>query len=133
MMLSVAVSVLFLLFLFRMLRNTSEQMMGGGFGGFGGIARSLAKRYEPNQGKTYTFDDVAGLDAVKAELVEIVDYLKNPKKYERMGARVPKGTLLFGPPGTGKTLLARAVAGEANVPFFSINGSEFIQMFVGVG
>ncbi|MBQ4195328.1 MAG: ATP-dependent zinc metalloprotease FtsH [Thermoguttaceae bacterium] len=128
-----AVSVLFLLFLFRMLRNTSEQMMGGGFGGFGGIARSLAKRYEPNQGKTYTFDDVAGLDAVKAELVEIVDYLKNPKKYERMGARVPKGTLLFGPPGTGKTLLARAVAGEANVPFFSINGSEFIQMFVGVG
>ena len=133
MMLSVAVSVLFLLFLFRMLRNTSEQMMGGGFGGFGGIARSLAKRYEPNQGKTYTFDDVAGLDAVKAELVEIVDYLKNPKKYERMGARVPKGTLLFGPPGTGKTLLARAVAGEANVPFFSINGSEFIHMFVGVG
>ena len=127
---SIIVSILFVVLLFRMIRNTSEQMMGGGLGG---VARSLAKRYEPSQGKTYTFNDVAGMDTVKAELVEIVDYLKNPAKYERMGARVPKGTLLFGPPGTGKTLLARAVAGEANVPFFSINGSEFIQMFVGVG
>lgn len=132
MLISIAVSVLFLVLLFKMFRNTSEQMMGGGMGGFGSM-KSLAKRYEPNDQKRVTFDDVAGMDAVKAELVEIVDYLKNPQKYERMGARVPKGTLLFGPPGTGKTLLARAVAGEAGVPFYSINGSEFIQMFVGVG
>ncbi len=132
MLLSVAVSVLFLVFLFRMMRNANEQFMSGGFG-FGGMMRSLAKRYEPTQNARVTFADVAGMDVVKAELVEIVDYLKNPAKYERMGARVPKGTLLFGPPGTGKTLLARAVAGEAGVPFFSINGSEFIQMFVGVG
>lgn len=132
MLLSVAVSVLFLVLLFRMFRNASDQIMGGGMGGLGAM-RSLAKRYEPNGGQRYTFDDVAGMDQVKQELVEIVDYLKNPAKYERMGARVPKGTLLFGPPGTGKTLLARAVAGEANVPFYSINGSEFIQMFVGVG
>ncbi len=130
MMISVGVSILFLVLLFRMFRNTSEQMFGGGMGG---IVKSLAKRYEPNSSKRVTFEDVAGMESVKAELVEIVDYLKNPAKYERMGARVPKGTLLFGPPGTGKTLLARAVAGEANVPFFSINGSEFIQMFVGVG
>lgn len=130
MLISIGVSVLFLLLLFKMFRSTSEQMMGGGMGG---IIKSLAKRYEPNASKLVTFDDVAGMEAVKAELIEIVDYLKNPAKYERMGARVPKGTLLFGPPGTGKTLLARAVAGEANVPFFSINGSEFIQMFVGVG
>jgi len=132
MLLSVAVSVLFLVFLFRMMRSANEQFMSGGFG-FGGMMRSLAKRYEPAQNTRVTFADVAGMDVVKAELVEIVDYLKNPAKYERMGARVPKGTLLFGPPGTGKTLLARAVAGEAGVPFFSINGSEFIQMFVGVG
>ena len=130
MLLSAGVSILFLILLFRMFRNTSEQMLGGGMGG---IIKSLAKRYEPNATKRVTFDDVAGMESVKAELVEIVDYLKNPAKYERMGARVPKGTLLFGPPGTGKTLLARAVAGEADVPFFSINGSEFIQMFVGVG
>ncbi|MBQ9874539.1 MAG: ATP-dependent zinc metalloprotease FtsH [Thermoguttaceae bacterium] len=132
MLISVGVSILFLVLLFKMFRNTSEQMFGGGFG-LGGFGRSLAKRYEPRADKRVTFEDVAGMDAVKAELVEIVDYLKNPRKYERMGARVPKGTLLFGPPGTGKTLLARAVAGEANVPFFSINGSEFIQLFVGVG
>lgn len=132
MLISVAVSILFLVLLFKMFRNTTDQMMGGGMG-IGDFKRSLAKRYDPNNSKRYTFQDVAGMDQVKAELVEIVDYLKNPEKYERMGARVPKGTLLFGPPGTGKTLLARAVAGEANVPFFSINGSEFIQMFVGVG
>lgn len=133
MFLSLAISIFFLVFLFRTMRRANEQMMGGGSGGFGSFAKSLAKRYEPERAKRVTFADAAGMDAVKAELVEIVDYLKNPEKYERMGARVPKGTLLFGPPGTGKTLLARAVAGEANVPFYSINGSEFIQMFVGVG
>jgi len=133
MLLSAAVSIFFLIFIFRMMRRANEQMMGGGGGGFGAFTKSLAKRYEPDRAKRVTFADAAGMDAVKAELIEIVDYLKNPTKYERMGARVPKGTLLFGPPGTGKTLLARAVAGEADVPFYSINGSEFIQMFVGVG
>src|SRR5690606_31228534 len=77
--------------------------------------------------------DVAGLEGVKADLIEIVDYLKSPSKFQRLGGRVPKGVLLNGPPGTGKTLLARAVAGEAGVPFYSVSGSEFIQMFVGVG
>lgn len=133
MLLSIGVSILFLVLIFRMMRRANEQMMGGGGGGFGAFTKSLAKRYEPERSARVTFADAAGMDAVKAELIEIVDYLKNPAKYERMGARVPKGTLLFGPPGTGKTLLARAVAGEADVPFYSINGSEFIQMFVGVG
>ena len=80
-----------------------------------------------------TFDDVAGVDEAKAELLEVVDFLKNPDKYKALGARIPKGVLLVGPPGTGKTLLARAVAGQASVPFFSISGSEFVEMFVGVG
>src|SRR5690606_34224184 len=80
-----------------------------------------------------TFADVAGIDEVKAEISEIVDYLRNPEKYRKLGARAPKGVLLTGPPGTGKTLLARATAGEANVPFFSASGSEFIEMIVGVG
>ncbi|MDO4587898.1 MAG: ATP-dependent zinc metalloprotease FtsH [Planctomycetia bacterium] len=129
MLISILISVIIFVAIFRMMRRTNEQMMGGGFGAFN---RSPAKRYDPSN-QPITFADVAGLDNVKSELVEIVDFLKNPAKYERMGARVPKGTLLFGPPGTGKTLLGRAVAGEAGVPFFSINGSEFIQMFVGVG
>ncbi|EJW94276.1 cell division protein FtsH, partial [gut metagenome] len=85
------------------------------------------------KGKSVTFKDVAGCDEEKEELVEIIDFLKNPKKYVEIGARIPKGVLLFGPPGTGKTLLAKAVAGEANVPFFSISGSDFVEMFVGVG
>lgn len=85
------------------------------------------------RGKSITFEDVAGCDEEKEELVEIIDFLKNPRKYSEIGARVPKGVLLFGPPGTGKTLLAKAVAGEANVPFFSISGSDFVEMFVGVG
>ncbi len=104
--------------------------MGGGF--MSNYTRSPAKRYEKGKGKV-TFEDVAGMDNAKRELSEIVDYLKEPAKFTRLGARVPKGVLLFGPPGTGKTLLAKAVAGEANVPFFAISGSEFIQMFVGVG
>jgi len=104
--------------------------MGGGF--LSSYTRSPAKRYEKGKGRV-TFEDVAGMENAKGELSEIVDYLKEPAKFTRLGARVPKGVLLFGPPGTGKTLLAKAVAGEANVPFFAISGSEFIQMFVGVG
>jgi cell division protease FtsH len=105
--------------------------MGGGF--LSSYTRSPAKRYEKGKAGRVTFDDVAGMENAKRELSEIVDYLKEPAKFTRLGARVPKGVLLFGPPGTGKTLLARAVAGEAHVPFFAISGSEFIQMFVGVG
>lgn len=94
------------------------------------FAKSTAKL---SRGKTVTFKDVAGCDEEKEELVEIIDFLKNPRKYAEIGARIPKGVLLFGPPGTGKTLLAKAVAGEAGVPFFSISGSDFVEMFVGVG
>ncbi len=103
-----------------------------GLGGMMSIGRSKAKIYVESDTKT-TFADVAGVDEAKEELEEIVQFLKDPKQYGRLGARVPKGVLLVGPPGTGKTLLARAVAGEAGVPFFSINGSEFVEMFVGVG
>jgi cell division protease FtsH len=105
---------------------------GGGAAGFMAIGRSKAKVYVETDTKT-TFADVAGVDEAKEELKEVVDFLKQPKQYGRLGARIPKGILLVGPPGTGKTLLARAVAGEAGVPFFSINGSEFVEMFVGVG
>ncbi|MCL4185938.1 MAG: ATP-dependent metallopeptidase FtsH/Yme1/Tma family protein, partial [Burkholderiaceae bacterium] len=107
----------------------------GGLGGGGGlmsIGRSKAKVYVET-GVGVTFADVAGVDEAKEELREVVGFLKNPGSYGRLGARIPKGILLVGPPGTGKTLLARAVAGEAGVPFFSINGSEFVEMFVGVG
>lgn len=117
--------------LWLMFRRTQNQMMGGG-GFFTGFSRSTAKRYEANEHPT-TFEDVAGLEGVKADLQELVDFLKNPEKFHRLGGRIPKGVLLNGPPGTGKTLLARAVAGEAGVPFYSVGGSEFIQMFVGVG
>ena len=96
------------------------------------FGRSKAKIYDRRELKT-TFADVAGVEEAKAELVEVVDFLKNPKKYQRLGGRIPKGVLLVGPPGTGKTLLARAVAGEADVPFFFLSGSEFVEMFVGVG
>ena len=104
----------------------------GGSGILGNFTKSPAKRFN-TEDKQSTFADVAGLDGVKEDLKEIVEFLKDPKKFQRLGGRVPKGVLLMGPPGTGKTLLARAVAGEAGVPFFSISGSEFIQMFVGVG
>jgi len=107
--------------------------MGQGLGGgFMSIGKSRAKIYVENK-TGVTFSDVAGVDEAKAELQEVVEFLKDPKKYGRLGARVPKGVLLVGPPGTGKTMLARAVAGEAGVPFFSISGSEFVEMFVGVG
>src|SRR5438552_4972822 len=110
-------------------RMASSQGLGGGFMSIG---KSRAKIYVENK-TGVTFADVAGVDEAKAELQEVVEFLKEPKKYGRLGARVPKGVLLVGPPGTGKTLLARAVAGEAGVPFFSISGSEFVEMFVGVG
>ena len=106
--------------------------LGGGMGGLGGVGKSNAKVYmEKSTG--VTFADVAGQDEAKESLVEIIDFLHNPGKYTEIGAKLPKGALLVGPPGTGKTLLAKAVAGEANVPFFSISGSDFVEMFVGVG
>ncbi|HEX6690316.1 MAG TPA: ATP-dependent zinc metalloprotease FtsH [Burkholderiales bacterium] len=115
---------------FWLMRRMSAQQ--GGLGGFMSIGKSRAKIYV--EAKTgIAFADVAGVDEAKAELQEVVEFLKDPKKYGRLGARVPKGVLLVGPPGTGKTMLARAVAGEAAVPFFSISGSEFVEMFVGVG
>ena len=105
----------------------------GGLGGIGGLGRSRAKRYEPESGPRTSFADVAGIDEVKDELAEVVDFLRNPEKYRKLGATIPKGVLLSGQPGTGKTLLARAVAGEAGVPFFHLSASEFIEMIVGVG
>ena len=104
-----------------------------GLGGIGGIGRSRAKLYTPEGGARTTFADVAGIDEVKTEVMEIVDYLKDPQKFLRLGASIPRGVLLSGAPGTGKTLLARAVAGEAGVPFFSLSASEFVEMIVGVG
>ncbi|MFN3566627.1 MAG: ATP-dependent zinc metalloprotease FtsH [Burkholderiaceae bacterium] len=124
----VPAAVFFGLWYFVFRRVTEKQ----GLGGFMSIGKSRAKVYvEKNTG--VTFADVAGVDEAKAELQEVVEFLKNPKEYGRLGARMPKGVLLVGPPGTGKTLLAKAVAGEAGVPFFSISGSEFVEMFVGVG
>ncbi len=121
---------------FIWLSNRASSQLGGGGGGGGvfGIGRSRARRYdqESNQPRI-TFDDVAGIDEAKGELAEIVDFLKEPAKYTRLGGEAPKGVLLVGAPGTGKTLLARAVAGEANVPFFSIGASEFVEIIVGVG
>jgi len=122
--------LMLLAFLFIMLRRTSDPMSSGGM--FGNFGRSPAKRFTPSA-QSITFDDVADMDNAKGELQEVVEFLKNPAKFQRLGATIPKGILLMGPPGTGKTLLARATAGEAGVAFFSINGSEFIQMFVGVG
>lgn len=112
-----------------MMRRARDQFDGGILGSF---VKSPAKRHDKSKQRT-TFDEVAGLENAKSELQEIVEFLKNPEKFQRLGGRIPKGVLLIGPPGSGKTLLARAVAGEAGVPFFSISGSEFIQMFVGVG
>ncbi len=114
-----------------------RRMSGGAGGGAGGnifsIGKSRAKVFEKGKGTNTTFKDVAGLEGAKEEIEEIVDFLKNPKKYTELGAKIPKGALLVGPPGTGKTLLAKAVAGEAKVPFFSLSGSDFVEMFVGVG
>jgi cell division protease FtsH len=127
----VAPAAVFFALWFFLVRRFADKM-GGGMGGFMSIGKSRAKVYvEKDTG--VTFADVAGVDEAKAELQEIVAFLKDPQGYGRLGARMPKGVLLVGPPGTGKTLLAKAVAGEAGVPFFSISGSEFVEMFVGVG
>ena len=109
-----------------------RQMQGGGKGGAMGFGKSRAKLLTEAHGRV-TFDDVAGIDEAKTELEEVVEFLKDPGKFQRLGGKIPKGVLLVGPPGTGKTLLAKSVAGEANVPFFSISGSDFVEMFVGVG
>ena len=113
----------------------ARRATGGATGaaGLGGFGRSRARRYEPETGRRATFADVAGIDEVEDEVAEVVDFLKNPDRYRRLGAMVPRGVLLAGPPGTGKTLLARAVAGEANVPFYFVSASEFIEFIVGVG
>jgi len=116
--------------LWTIMRRSSDPFSSGGM--MGSFVRSPARRFEKSD-KAATFDDVAGLKNAKQDLQEVVEFLKNPKKFTKLGAKIPKGVLLVGPPGTGKTLLARATAGEAGVPFFAINGSEFIQMFVGVG
>src|SRR5690606_10536789 len=108
-----------------------RQMQSGG-GRAMGFGKSKARLLTERSGRV-TFDDVAGIDEAKVELEEIVEYLRDPQKFQRLGGRIPKGVLLVGPPGTGKTLLARAIAGEANVPFFTISGSDFVEMFVGVG
>ena len=115
-----------------LMRSLSKKMGAGGLGGMGGMGQSKAKVYMEKQ-TGVTFADVAGQDEAKESLVEIIDFLHNPQKYAAIGAKLPKGALLVGSPGTGKTLLAKAVAGEANVPFFSISGSDFVEMFVGVG
>ncbi|WP_420858226.1 ATP-dependent zinc metalloprotease FtsH [Marivivens marinus] len=109
-----------------------NRMQGGGRGGAMGFGKSKAKLLTERHGRV-TFDDVAGIDEAKEELEEIVEFLRNPQKFSRLGGKIPKGALLVGPPGTGKTLLARAIAGEAGVPFFTISGSDFVEMFVGVG
>ena len=126
------VPFLALYLLFSLMRSMAKKMGGGGFGGIGGIGENKAKVYMEKQ-TGVTFADVAGQDEAKESLVEIIDFLHYPQKYAAIGAKLPKGALLVGSPGTGKTLLAKAVAGEANVPFFSISGSDFVEMFVGVG
>jgi cell division protease FtsH len=116
-----------------MMRKVGGPGGGGGPGGIFNIGKSKATLFEKGTRVNINFNDVAGLDEAKVEVMEIVDFLKNPKKYTALGGKIPKGALLVGPPGTGKTLLAKAVAGEAQVPFFSLSGSDFVEMFVGVG
>lgn len=129
---SVGPFILLIVFWFLIMRNMSGHGGGGGGGGVFNVGKSTAKLYEKGNTRV-TFDDVAGLSEAKQEVEEIVEFLKNPGKYTELGGKIPKGALLVGPPGTGKTLLAKAVAGEANVPFFSLSGSDFVEMFVGVG
>lgn len=124
--------ILLLVMWFFLFRGMNKNMGSGGPGGMFNVGKSTGKLAEKDNMKV-TFKDVAGLDGAKEEVMEVVDFLRNPKKYTALGGKIPKGALLVGPPGTGKTLLAKAVAGEANVPFFSISGSDFVEMFVGVG
>ena len=126
-------ALLFIGFYIWLFRRTAQQGGGMGMGGLMGIGKSRARRYDQTNDTKVTFNDVAGIDEAKNELVEIVDFLKDPPRYTRLGGTAPKGVLLIGAPGTGKTLLAKAVAGEAAVPFFSMSGSEFVEMIVGVG
>ncbi|MGV3678320.1 MAG: ATP-dependent metallopeptidase FtsH/Yme1/Tma family protein, partial [Acidovorax sp.] len=109
-----------------------RQMQGGGKGGAFSFGKSKARMLDENNNQV-TFADVAGCDEAKEEVKEVVDFLKDPQKFQKLGGRIPRGLLLVGPPGTGKTLLAKSIAGEAKVPFFSISGSDFVEMFVGVG
>jgi cell division protease FtsH len=133
------INFLFPLLMFGLLFVLMMRKMGGGAGGSGGpggifnIGKSKAQLFDKGTKVNITFSDVAGLDEAKQEVMEIVDFLKNPKKYTALGGKIPKGALLVGPPGTGKTLLAKAMAGEAQVPFFSMSGSDFVELFVGVG
>lgn len=120
-------------FWFIMMRRMSGGANGGGPGGVFNVGKSKAKVFDKGEGTNVTFKDVAGLSEAKTEIREIVEFLRNPQRYTDLGGKIPKGALLVGPPGTGKTLLAKAVAGEANVPFFSMSGSDFVEMFVGVG
>lgn len=123
--------LIYFLFFRRMIRKFSAE--GGLLGGMGNVGKSKAKMYTAEDGIQVTFADVAGQDEAKESLTELVDYLRHPEKYQTIGAKQPKGALLVGPPGTGKTLLAKAMAGEAKIPFYSLSGSEFVEMFVGVG
>jgi len=129
---SFVISLLPILLLIGVWIYFMNRMQGGGKGGAMGFGKSRAKLLTEKHGRV-TFDDVAGIDEAKEELEEIVEFLRNPQKFSRLGGKIPKGALLVGPPGTGKTLLARAIAGEAGVPFFTISGSDFVEMFVGVG
>ncbi|WP_414429662.1 ATP-dependent zinc metalloprotease FtsH [Anaerosalibacter bizertensis] len=128
-----ALPTIFLILVFVVIWFVFMQQSQGGGNRVMSFGKSKAKMHKENEGEKVTFDDVAGLEEEKEELKEIVDFLKSPKKYIELGARIPKGVLLVGPPGTGKTYLSKAVAGEAGVPFFSISGSDFVEMFVGVG
>lgn len=125
--------ILLVAFWFFMMRRMSGGASGGGPGGVFNVGKSKAKVFEKGEATNVTFKDVAGLTEPKTEIREIVEFLRNPQRYTDLGGKIPKGALLVGPPGTGKTLLAKAVAGEANVPFFSMSGSDFVEMFVGVG
>lgn len=129
-----AFPIILIVFWLFMMRSVSRNAGGGGGGNIFNVGKSKAQLFDKEStAKKITFNDVAGLEEAKVEIMEIVDFLKNPQRYTNLGGKIPKGALLVGPPGTGKTLLAKAVAGEANVPFFSMSGSDFVEMFVGVG
>ncbi|MBN1119247.1 MAG: ATP-dependent zinc metalloprotease FtsH [Bacteroidales bacterium] len=129
----IPIAILFIIWLFIFRRMSNVTGGGGGPGGIFNVGKSKAKIFDKDTSVKVDFKDVAGLEEAKVEIQEIVEFLKKPKKYTELGGKIPKGALLVGPPGTGKTLLAKAVAGEANVPFFSMSGSDFVEMFVGVG